>query len=48
MKILNNYLKLKMHYKDDSKGAATASKELHNFQNVKSDKIEAKFKKRVR
>lgn len=45
--ILNNYLKLKNALaKDDSKGAATASKELYStFKNVKSDKIEAKFKK---
>jgi hypothetical protein len=45
--ILNNYLKLKNALaKDDSEGAATAGKELYStFKNVKSDKIEAKFKK---
>jgi hypothetical protein len=45
--ILNNYLKLKNALaKDDSKEAANAAKELNaTFNNLESDKIEAKFKK---
>jgi hypothetical protein len=45
--VLNNYLKLKNALtKDDSKGAANAAKELYTtFNNLKADKIEAKFKK---
>jgi hypothetical protein len=44
--VLNNYLKLKCTYKDDSKEAANATKELYTtFNNLKADKIEAKFKK---
>lgn len=45
--ILNNYLKLKNALtKDDSKGAAEASKELYStLKNTKTDKIEDKFKK---
>lgn len=45
--ILNNYLNLKNALaKDDSKEAANAAKELKaTFSNLKSDKIEAKFKK---
>lgn len=45
--ILNNYLELKNALaKDDSKVAANAAKELYaTFNNLKSDKIEAKFKK---
>jgi len=45
--ILSNYLKLKNGLaKDDSKEAANAAKELNaTFNNLKSDKIEAEFKK---
>jgi hypothetical protein len=45
--VLNNYLKLKNALtKDDSKEAANAAKELYTtFNNLKADKIEAKFKK---
>jgi hypothetical protein len=45
--VLNNYLKLKNALaKDDSKEGANAAKELNaTFNNLKSDKIEAKFKK---
>ncbi|HEY4616953.1 MAG TPA: DUF3347 domain-containing protein [Flavobacterium sp.] len=45
--ILNNYLKLKNALaNDDSKEAANAAKELNvTLTNLKSDKIEAKFKK---
>jgi hypothetical protein len=43
--VLNNYLKLKCTYKDDSKEAANAKELYTTFNNLKADKIEAKFKK---